>query len=401
MDRRDFLRTASGTLGAAGLVLTSHESAGAQALSDKEKLDRIASNSYPLRNLFKSRPGGRGGGAGRGGAQGIAGGAQAAAGAAPSGAGSAAPAPSGQAAAAPPAGGGRGTGPVPGLGMGGMTRDEQRKKYGEITMLDFPQFTKDTFPGIVHMDIWSSLFGDVTDDSMFPSRGCDPSTPSSRKWLEQLASKLVTTGTKVHHISNNAPTGMSGPDEEARRAGIEVAKKWIDGAAILGAKSMRVNSGGPNVIPTAERGPDGYPKNDAIVPYLKTCIESFKEMADYGGKRGVKVTLENHWGLTVNPVNMRIIIDNVNHPFCEASPDYANWEHEYMLFSGLKDIAPYAHTTVHAKYWDRWTTNDVQRSTRIMMASGYKGKFALEYESGPWDPVEGVRYLLKEVLTGL
>jgi hypothetical protein len=290
---------------------------------------------------------------------------------------------------------------VPGRGMGNLTAEEMKKKYGEITLLDFPQFTKDTFPGVVHMDIWSSLFGDVTDDSMYAGRGFDPSTPSGRKWLERLASNCVKTGTKVHHISNNAPTGMAGPDEEARKAGIEVAKKWLDGAAIIGAKTMRVNSGGPNYLPASTQGPDGYPKNEAIVPFLKACIESFKEMADYGAEKGVKVTLENHWGLTCNPVNMRIILDAVNHPFCEASPDYANWEHEYMLFSGLKDIAPYTHTTVHAKFWDRWTTNDIQRSTRILLASGYKGKFALEYESGPWDGVEGVRYLFKEVMTAL
>ena len=400
MDRRDFLKTAGGTLTAASVALTSREAAAAQALSEKAKLDRIASNTYPLRLLFKTRPGGRGGrgGQGRGGAspQASPGGPQPAAGTQQP-ASNAQAAPSGQA----PATSGRAAGAVPGRGMGGATAEDMKKKYGEITLLDFPQFTKDTFPGVVHMDVWSSLFGDTTDDSMYGARGFDPSTPSGKKWLERLASKLVTTGTKIHHISNNAPTGMAGPDEEARKAGIEVAKKWLDGAAIIGAKSMRVNSGGPNYLPAATQGPDGYPKNEAIVPFLKTCIESFKEMADYGAERGVKVTLENHWGLTSNSVNMRIILDAVNHPFCEASPDYANWEHEYMLFSGLKDIAPYAHTTVHAKYWDRWTTNDVQRSTRIMQASGFKGKFALEYESGPWEPVEGVRYLLKEVMAAL
>jgi hypothetical protein len=381
-------------------MLTAREAAIAQELSDKAKLDRIASNTYPLRLLFKTRPGGRGGGRGGAGAAAAAAGMAGAQG--PGGRAQGPAAPSQAAPAAPaPGAGGRGGQQVPGRGMGGVTAEEMKKKYGEITLLDFPQFTKDTFPGVVHMDVWSSLFGDVTDDTMYAGRGFDPSTPSSRKWLERLVSNLVKTGTRIHHISNNAPTGMAGPEEEARRAGLEVAKKWLDAAKILGAKTMRVNSGGPSILPSAERGPDGYPKNDAIVPFLRTCIESFKEMADYGAERDVKVTLENHWGLTCNPVNMRIILDGVNHPFCEASPDYANWEHEYMLFSGLKDIAPYAHTTVHAKFWDRWTTNDVQRSTRIMLASGYKGKFALEYESGPWDGVEGVRYLFKEVMAAL
>ena len=45
-----------------------------------------------------------------------------------------------------------------------------KEKYGEITMLDFPQFTKDTYDGVRTMDLWSSLFGDVEDMSQFSSR---------------------------------------------------------------------------------------------------------------------------------------------------------------------------------------------------------------------------------------
>ena len=113
-------------------------------------------------------------------------------------------------------------------------------------------------------------------------------------------------------------------------------------------------------------------------------------MADFGGNLGIRVTIENHWGLAADPANIRTIIDEVNHPYCEASPDFCNWEQEYMLFNGLKMVAPYAHTHVHAKYWDRWgDRNDVQRSTRIMLASGFRGTFALEYEQGPGTASKG------------
>ena len=179
-----------------------------------------------------------------------------------------------------------------------------------------------------------------------------------------------------------------------------MAKKWLDGAKILGAKSMRVNSGGPRISPCAVATAD-YPKADDLAVYLKNCIESFKEMADYGGRVGVKVTLENHWGLTANPQNIRIIVDEVKSPFCEASPDFCNWEHEYLMYNGLKALAPYAHTNVHAKYWNRWKDNDVRRSVKIMMDAGYTGTFALEYEDGPWDGIEGSKYLYKEVLAAL
>ena len=86
-----------------------------------------------------------------------------------------------------------------------MTNAQMKEKYGEITMLDFPQFTKDTFPGVTNMDLFSGLFGDVTDDSMFVGRQFDPSSTSGERWLEQLAKKMAATGVKCQHISNNAP----------------------------------------------------------------------------------------------------------------------------------------------------------------------------------------------------
>jgi sugar phosphate isomerase/epimerase len=277
-----------------------------------------------------------------------------------------------------------------------------KAKYGEITMLDFPQFTKDTFPGVTHMDIWNSLCGDVTDDSMFGQGGFDPATPSGRKWVDQLANILVKTGTKIQHISNNAPGSMASLDEEARQRGLATARKWLDMSATLGVKSMRVNTAGPNPVSVATRSSDGYPRNTEIVPYMDKCVESFKEMADYGGKLGVKVTIENHWGLAADPMRIVAILEAVNHPYCEATPDFCNWEYEYMLFSGLKVLAPYSHSNVHAKYWERWgDKQDVQRATRIMLAGGFKGTFALEYEAGPWDGVEGERYLMKEVMAAL
>ena len=353
MDRRNFFKTA----GAAGLALSPAAAAGAAAtkpLSEKEKLSRIASNTWPLRYIFKSRTGfGR-----------------------------------------------------------NPTAVEMKKKYGEITMLDFPQFTKDTFPGVTHMDIFSGLFGDVTDDSMYVevpiyvgaatrvTQEFDPSSANSKRWLDKLAAKMSATGTKCQHVSNNAPRDICDLDAEKRKAGIAVAKKWLDGAAVLGAKSMRVNSGGPRIVPGPVATAD-YPKSDELAVYLKNCIESFKEMADHGGKVGVKVTLENHWGLTANPTNIRIIVDEVHHQFCEASPDFCNWEHEYLMYNGLKALAPYAHTNVHAKYWNRWKDNDVKRSVKIMTDAGFEGTFALEYEDGPWDGVEGAKYLYKEVLAAL
>jgi hypothetical protein len=407
--RRDFFKTAGVGMTAAATLLAPRDAAAEQEAINKAALERIASNSYPIRSLFKLRPqtnaaaiganpgtpGGRGGGRGGGNAEAAA---------------ALAENPNAKSALEVAAAAAKAR-------EGLLTPAQMKQKYGEITMLDFPAFTKEHFPGVTRMDIFSSLFGDVTDDSMFfPTEsgrpgGFDPLSPSGRKWLERLAGILVKTGTKVQHISNNAPTNLAAygsPEEDAKRkAGVAMAKRWLDGCAVLGVKSMRMNSTtalGPNIRPNAiARGPgDGYPRNIDIVPMLAAAIESHKEMADHGGSLGIKVTIENHWGLAADPMNIRTIIDEVNHPYCEASPDFGNWEHEYMLVNGLKALAPYSHTNVHAKFWDRWgTRNDVQRSTRIMLAGGFKGTFALEYEQGPLNGVEGAKYLFKEVLAAL
>lgn len=391
VDRREFLKIAGAGVTAAA-ALTPRDALAAQEAMRKSALDRIASNSYPIRSCFKTRT-----------------------------SADPAPAPSGN-----PAGRAAGGGTAPDVlaanpnakralavaeaaaaaRASNLTPAQMKAKYGEITMLDFPQFTKDTFPGVTHMDLFSGLFGDVTDDSMFVNGQFEPSTPSGRKWLDTLVARMAATGTKLQHISNNAPTNLAESDPALRKAGVETGKRWLDAAAILGAKSVRMNSPralGPSIRPNAAIDPQTrYPKNTEIVPLLDNAIESYKEMADYGGDRGVRVTIENHWGLAADPINIRIILEEVNHPYCEASPDFCNWEHEHMLFSGLKALAPYAHTNVHAKYWDRWgENNDVQRATRIMLAGGFKGTFALEYEAGPLNGIEGAKYLYKEVLAAL
>jgi len=351
-DRRTFLQHTGAAL-ASGLLSAraSVADAAQPATAAGGRLAQLASNTYPIRSLFKRRAGGR----------------------------------------------------------ENPQADAMKKKYGELTLLDFPQFTRDTFPGVTKMDVWSSLFGEVTDDSMYARRSVtrgdrsidvyefDPAAASSKRWLDQLAAKASAAGVACHHVSNNAPRNIADLDETLRRAGIDTAKAWLDACQRLGAKTMRVNTGGPRIIPAAS-ATTGYPRNDEVVKYLKNAIDSFRQMADHGGKVGVKVTIENHWGLSADPMNIRIILDELKHPFCEASPDFFNWEHEYMLYHGLEALMPYTHTTVHAKYWNRWDPVDVGRCVRILDKAGYKGAIALEYEDGPWDGVEGAKQLMKLVM---
>jgi len=283
-----------------------------------------------------------------------------------------------------------------------------KEKYGELTLLDFPRFTRETYPGVTAMDLWSSLFGDVTDDTMFtrverndqvrPGE-FDPSSVSAKRYLDLLVKNMNLTGVMATHISNNAPRNLADMNEELRKEGIRVGKLWLDASKQIGVESMRVNTGGPQIIP-ASVIQGGYPRNEEIVPYLRNAIESFRELADYGEKTGVKVTIENHWGLAANPVNILIIIDEVNSPYCEASPDFCNWEHEFMLYHGLELLIPKTTLMVHAKRWTRFPDVDIARCVKILNDYSYKGYISVEYEAGG-DPVEGTLKLLEDVVAAL
>ena len=89
---------------------------------------------------------------------------------------------------------------------------------------------------------------------------------------------MVETGNRVRHISNHAPTNLASSDDTLRQVGVEIAKKWLDGAAILGVRSVRMNSPqalGPSIRPNAiPRDRDGYPRNVDLMPLLTAAIES-------------------------------------------------------------------------------------------------------------------------------
>jgi sugar phosphate isomerase/epimerase len=354
--RRNFISTAvTGSMAVAGAGLTGFHPAEDQKkkpASRSDKLKRMASNSYAVNALFKRRANPQ--------------------------------------RTEPP------------------QLSELKKKYGEITLLDFPQYTKDTYPGVTKMDLWSSLFGDVTDDTMFtrverngqirPGE-FDPSTPGSKSYLDKLVTKMVSTGITATHISNNAPRNLADLDTELRKEGIRVGKAWLDASKQIGARSMRVNTGGPQIIPASVID-GGYPKKDALVPYMKNAIESFKELADYGEKTGIRVTIENHWGLAAEPANIIVILNEVNSPWLESSPDFCNWEHEYMLYHGLEMLVPRATSMVHAKRWTRYPDVDIKRCVDVLNKLNYQGYISFEYEGGG-NPVEGTLKLMEDVVAAL
>ena len=89
----------------------------------------------------------------------------------------------------------------------------------------------------------------------------DPSSASGKKWLDKLVAKMVATGTRVQHISNNAPTNLASSDvalQEGRRRGREeVAGRREDPRRQVSAHELAPGAGTVHQASGGSRSGDG------------------------------------------------------------------------------------------------------------------------------------------------
>jgi sugar phosphate isomerase/epimerase len=176
------------------------------------------------------------------------------------------------------------------------------------------------------------------------------------------------------------------PPGEKRDEQMRYVKQWVDRYALLGAPHIRVFAGS---------APRGVAKEDA----RKTCIAALEECADYAGKRGIFLGIENHGGIVAEPDDLLEIIRTVNSPWVGINLDSANF-HTEDPYRDFERCAPFAvNVQMKSEIQPRGKQKeaaDLQRLAKILRDANYQGYVALEYESeeDPWKAVPG---LLKQM----
>jgi sugar phosphate isomerase/epimerase len=198
----------------------------------------------------------------------------------------------------------------------------------------------------------------------------------------QLGIDISGTG-----IRNN----FASPDPAARRADVELAKKWIIVTAKLGAPVIRLFAG---AIPA------GYEnKWDEVAGWM---IECYKECAAFGAQHGVMIGIQNHGDMlqtadqcikVVKAVNSKwagIILDTGNFkvpdPYVDIEaviPYTVNWQVKESVFGNASKVK-----------------TDIPRLMKIMKRSGYRGYVPIEtltMKDVPANPFVTVPALLNEL----
>ena len=176
------------------------------------------------------------------------------------------------------------------------------------------------------------------------------------------------------------------PPGEKRDEQTRYVKQWVDHYAVLGAPHIRVFAGNaPRDVSKEEAG--------------KLCIAALEECADYAGRRGIFLGIENHGGIVAEADDLLGIIRAVKSPWIGINLDSGNF-HTDDPYRDFERCIPYAvNVQLKADIRRRGGKNepaDFPRMVKMLREANYQGYVALEYESAE-DPWKAVPPLLKRM----
>jgi sugar phosphate isomerase/epimerase len=199
-------------------------------------------------------------------------------------------------------------------------------------------------------------------------------------------------------IGNNFTTA----DQAARALDVQRIKKWIEVAAKLGAPVLRVFADTQMRAETWQSVSKGAKRDDVE----KWIADDIRECADFGGKFGVIIGVQNHGDFIRTADDQIALIQRIDSPWCGAIVD-TGYFRAADNYAEMAKAAPYA-VNWQVKQGTEGVENeasaptDLIRLLKIVRASGYRGYLPIEILSSrggtaPKDPFKVVPEFLAEV----
>ncbi len=232
---------------------------------------------------------------------------------------------------------------------------------GKLDLVGIPQFYKEQgIKGISYNDMFFKNFDDAYLDQIVAA--------------VKKADRVVT----CYVIEGN----LAGPDPVRRQQQIEADKRKVRVAHRLGAPIVRINIGAT-----------GPRENADDTLGIERVTEAFKELLPVARELNIRISIENHGGVSKTADNIVKIIKATDSKWVGALLDFGNFPAE-VRYEEISKIAPYAITThVKINEFDEQgeaKSYDFPKVLETLKKSNFKGPISIEYE-GRGDPIEGVR----------
>lgn len=236
-------------------------------------------------------------------------------------------------------------------------------RAGKWGTLDFPRVAREDFD-LDGVEFVNSLFEVPT-----------------LNYLAQLKKNADGQGVELVLIMVDQEGDPDVPDKKSRQEFVTAHKKWIDIAHYLGCHAIRTNCRGSKVD-------SNFNREEA----LNWAAESYNGLLEYAQPAGIKVTIENHGGISNDPDWIVELMKRVNNPFLGTYPDWRSTDDEdFDTIDYLKKTIPYAYGQ---SYRNQPTEEDAAKLISISQASGYRGWYGIE-SSGRDAINQGIRILKK------
>ncbi len=175
------------------------------------------------------------------------------------------------------------------------------------------------------------------------------------------------------------------PDNERRKAEVQLVKDWIEVASKLGAPVIRVFTG--------PKMPDGHTFDEV----LEWMIPNFVECAAFGQKHGVIVGLQNHNDFAKTADQTIRIITAVNSAWFGSILDVGSLR-EKDPYEEIERLLPYAvswQLKEAVGYGTKEVPTDLAKVKAIIDKGGYRGYLPVE-TLGAGDPAQKVAVFIEQ-----
>ncbi len=233
-----------------------------------------------------------------------------------------------------------------GVTTGSFTRHlTQTAESGKLVMLDLPKIMKNEL-GMRVIDLMTATLPSL-----------------DKEYLDKFRDQAEKHDCIITNLKMNQPgIDMGSPIAATRAQAIDVYKRTIDAAAILGCRWVRP-------LPLPDR------------PELNDYVASYRILIDYARPKGISLLIENFGWIKSEPDVIPRIIQLVGKGL-DACPDTGNWTDE-VRYQGLAQAFPLAVTCdfkalaldAHRQH----SAYDLRRCFQIGWDAGFRGPWCFEH----------------------
>lgn len=252
-----------------------------------------------------------------------------------------------------------------------LKSDPDSLLQGELNPMDFPRIARNTY-GIDAIELVNTFYFNKA---------------TNKTYMAQFKNRCEAEGVTCVLIMCDAEGNLGDTKTSDRLQAVENHYKWVDAAAYLGCKSIRVNAAG----------------NGTADEVREAAVDGLGRLSAYAAASKINVIVENHGGYSSNGQWLSALIQSIGMDNCGTLPDFGNFcvktdasgcVEEYDRYIGVKELMPFAKgVSAKTHAFDsngKETRTDFAKMLQIVKEAGYTGHIGIEYEGRDLPEKEGI-----------